>query len=152
MGAFPGAFGALALDVALGYIPLPITTPLMGYVVKGIGAIGIGWAANASRLVKGTTANQMTQGALTVMIHGALKQSMAQFAPQILMGEYLTNGGMDGLGYAGSGWNPSSDVAIDNGMGTYLPSLSSETMRTDDEYGLGKYEGALPGGAEGELY
>jgi hypothetical protein len=105
MGAVPAAAGALALDIVMGYLPIPAQFKggIMSYVVKGLAAVGLGMVA--SKVVSGSTAAKMTDGALCVMLYGALKTATTRFAPQIAMGDY-----------EGAGWNPSDD-----GMSAYLP-------------------------------
>lgn len=144
MAALPGAFGALGLDVMLGYIPLPavLKTGFAAYITKAVGAIGLGMVANMSGMVRGATAAKMTEGALTVMFHGMLRQGMAQFAPAVPMGMYIP--GSTGMGYYGAGWNP--DVPFNTGgdgsMG-YLPELSAADSLTPDYLGgFGAYAGA----------
>lgn len=138
MNAVPGAFGALALDVTLGYLPLPaqFKAGLWGYVTKGIGAIGLGMLANASGMVRGATAAKLTEGALTVMMHGAMRQGMTEFAPGVPLGLY-DDGSM---GYYGSGWNPgnpSFDVA--SPLSAYLPDISNAEVPADDYSGMNAY-------------
>lgn len=127
MGAVPGAIGALGLDVLLGVVPVPaqFKSGIFGYVTKGVGAIALGMVAGMVG-VKSSTAAKMTEGALTVMIHGALRQGVSQFAPQIPLGAYPD----EMLGYAGSGWNPS----YDDGMGAYLPGGEPAPAETVGEY------------------
>lgn len=143
MAALPGAFGALGLDVALGYLPLPtfLRTGFMAYATKAVGAIGLGMLANMSGLVRGATAAKMTEGALTVMFHGMLRQGMSQYAPAVQMGMYIPGG--SGMGYYGAGWNP--DIPFDtagNGVG-YLPELSAaDSLSPDFLGGFGAYANA----------
>lgn len=113
-GAVPGAIGALALDVALAFVPVPANwkSGMLGYVTKGVGAIALGYLGGMVGL-KGSTAAKLTEGALTVMLHGALKQGVARFAPQVPLSAYPD----EMLGYAGSGWNPNYD---DGTMGVYV--------------------------------
>lgn len=127
MNAVPGAAGALALDVALGFIPIPANfkTGLLGYGVKGMGAVLIGMLAG--NVVKAQTATRMTEGALTVMIHGALKQGVSNFLPNVPMSEYM--------GYYGAGWDPNYS------MGAYLsqpqaaiPEMGPDTSPEMSEY------------------
>jgi hypothetical protein len=133
MNALPGAFGALGLDIALGYIPVPANWKLgiLGYVTKSVGAIGLGMIAQ--NFVRPATAAKMTEGALTVMFHGILRNLTAQFAPAVPLGMYLpsTNGNM---GYYGSGWNPE----YESGLEAYLPDMSMDPMSTDNR-DLGMY-------------
>jgi hypothetical protein len=142
MGAIPGAFGALALDVAMGVLPIPLTwkTGNIAYVTKIVGAIALG--AVAGMVVNQRIANDMTQGALTVMFHGLLKNLTAQFAPSLTLGAYLGPSaypggsipGVAGLGYYGAGMSPRGALPRSaGGVGAYLPSFTSEVF--DEVYG-----------------
>lgn len=136
MPAFLGAGGALALDITLGYIPIPLNlkTGIAGYATKAIGAIGLGMLLQNFKLVKHKTAVDMTTGALTVMLHGALKEQVQLMLPNVPMGEYLSN-------WVGSGYPAgveSDDMIGAGGMGAYLPDLSSDDIGIDS-VGLGEY-------------
>lgn len=139
MTAAQGAAGALGLDVALAYIPLPaaMTGPFISPVIKGLGAIGLGIVANMAG-ARADTANRMTEGALTVQLHGIGRQMLAQFVPGVALSEYV-NG--NALGYYGSGWNPNvvDDPDWQAGMGTYLPDISADDLGMD-EGGFAMYE------------
>lgn len=130
-GALPGAVGALGLDVALGFLPIPVTwkAGIPGYLTKIVGAVALGMAA--SKVAGAATGAKVTTGALTVMFHGILRQLLATNFPAVPLGMYLTPG-VAGLGYAGSGYNPS------RGMGVYLPDISSDGLGMD-ERNLGMY-------------
>lgn len=129
-GAIPGAVGALGLDVALGFLPIPVTwkAGIPGYLTKIVGAVALGMAAGY--VVNSATAAKMTTGALTVMFHGILRELVATNLPQVPLGMYLRQPGVGGLGYAGSGYNP--------GMGMYLPDISSDDLGMDQR-DLGMY-------------
>ncbi len=133
MNALTGATGALGLDLALGYLPIPANLKggLVGTGVKALLAIGIGIVGQKSKLVNSATAAKMSNGALTVVLHDELKKQVANFAPNIQLGEYIGYGD-DGMGYYGSGMNPGP---------VYLPELSDDAMNTD-EGGFGEY---MPG-------
>ena len=130
-GALPGAIGALGLDVALGFLPIPVNfkTGIPGYLTKIVGAVALGMAAGY--VVNSATAAKMTTGALTVMFHGILRELVATNMPSVPLGMYLRPG-MSGLGYAGSGFNPM------NGMGLYLPDISADSLGMDQR-DLGAY-------------
>jgi hypothetical protein len=132
MNALPGAVGALGLDILLGYVPVPAQwkAGYLGYVTKAVGAIVLGLLA--SKVTKASTAAKMTEGALTVMFHGILRNAVTQFAPAVPMGMYLNDGGM---GYYGSGWNPDTEYGD---MAAYLPDISAESIVTD-ERDMGMY-------------
>ncbi|RPH75967.1 hypothetical protein EHM76_00365 [bacterium] len=130
-GALPGAVGALGLDVALGFLPIPVTwkAGIPGYLTKIVGAIALGMAA--SKVAGASTGAKVTTGALTVMFHGVLRELLAANFPTVPLGMYLRPG-VSGLGYAGSGYNPM------NGMGMYLPDISADNMGMDQR-DLGMY-------------
>lgn len=140
MGALPGAAGALGLDVLLGFAPIPVAwkAGIPGYLTKIVGAVGLGMLAQ--NFVGQRTAGQFTTGALTVMFHGILRELVATNLPQVPLGLYLQPGGM---GYAGSGYNPM------NGLGLYLPDISSDDMGTDSR-DLGMYMDPNIGFSQGD--
>ncbi len=123
--AFMGAAGALTLDIAWGYLPIPMNlkTGMLRHVVKGVGAIGLGYLVNmvASRKV----ADEMTKGAMTVVIHGCMREVAQQFMPNVPL---------DGLGYYSAG-TPVGVGAYVGGMGAYVgseggasPYLAADTL------------------------
>jgi len=141
MNAIPGAFGAMGLDIIMGYmtfIPAQWRTGIPGYLTKAVGAIGMGMVAQ--NFVRPATAKALTEGALTVMMYGVVRNMTAQFMPQLVpaggMAAYIGPGYDNGMGYYGSGWNPNVDDP--DAMGTYLPELSTEGVDTD-ESGFGAY-------------
>ncbi len=146
MTAAQGALGALGLDIALAYIPLPpqMQGPFIGPVIKGAGAIMLGVVANMAG-VRADTANRMAEGALTVQLHGIGKQMLGQFAPAIALSAYIND---EPLGYYGSGWNPNAGVDDPDwqggGMGTYLTDISADPMGID-EGGFSMYENEASG-------
>lgn len=146
--ATQGALGALGLDIALAYIPLPaqMQGPFIGPVIKGFGAVALGMVAGMAG-IRAETANRMVEGALTVQIHGIAKQMVGQFMPAIPLSAYV-----DQLGYYGSGWNPNMSVDDpdwnNSGMSAYLTDISSDQMDID-EGGLSMYEDSIPGGGAG---
>ncbi len=134
--ATQGALGAIGLDIALAYIPLPanMTGPFLTPVIKGLGAVGLGAVAGMTG-VRAETANRMTEGALTVQLHTIGKNMLSQFVPGIALSEYI-----GGMGYYGSGYNPGvDDPDWYSGMGTYLPDLSADDLSVD-EVGFSMYE------------
>jgi len=132
--AAQGALGALGLDIALAYIPLPanLQGPFIGPVIKGLGAIGLGAVAGMAG-VKAETATRLAEGALTVQLHGMGKTMLATWMPNIPMSAYL--------GYYGSGYNPVDDPDWQGGMGTYLTDISADDLGMDEQ-GFGIYEEA----------
>ena len=83
MPSATGAVGALGLDVLLGVLPLPIAmqTGPMRPVVKLVGAVLLGLAANM--VVSRKTAEQFTAGALTVVLYDVAKGFVQDTFPQI---------------------------------------------------------------------
>jgi len=142
--AASGAAGAIALDIALAYLPLPIAlkSGVMGKVTKAVGAIALGVAAKATKLVSNATARDMTVGALTVQFTGIGRDLLGQFAPGVALSAYADEDYMDALGYAGSGWNPSQSLNwANNGMGAYNVGEGYDIAAPGDgQPGLNEYE------------
>lgn len=109
MPAATAATGALALDVLWGFVPIPegLKSGPLRHVVKGAGAIGMGWLAG--QVVKKSTAAQFATGALTVIMHDAMRDMMARFMPGV------------GLGYYSAGM-PAGTMGeyVGGGMGAYV--------------------------------
>lgn len=118
MPAALGAGGAIAVDVALGYLPIPaqFTTGYYKHGLRIASALGIGWLA---RKFLGGRGNAVAGGALTVAMYMLLKDVIVQFAPSVKgLGDY-------------------EEIAIDNTadqIGAYM----------DPAYRLGAY---LPDGS-----
>ena len=112
--AFIAATGALSLDVLLGFLPVPETvkTGPFRHIVKGVGAIGLGMAASA--LVGKKTGEQMATGALTVVMHGAMKEVAQGAMPNL------------NLGFYNAGYNVGVGEYV-NGVGAYIPDSSEST-------------------------
>lgn len=102
MPSVTAAGGAVAVDILLGYVPLPdmLKTGPARHLVKGVAAIGMGMLA--ANFVKPKTAEMFASGAVTVAIYGAAKEAIARFAPGINMGEYIDLDTAD-LGYMSPG-------------------------------------------------
>ena len=132
MEALQGATGALALDVTLGYLPLPanLKVGFVGTAVKALAAIGLGVVGQNLKIVRPATAKAFANGALTVVLHDELKKQLANFMPNIPMGEYLDE---NSLAYYGSGFNP-------NAGAMYLPDLADDTMGFEQS-GMSEYLG-----------
>lgn len=134
--AVTAAGGALALDVMWAYVPLPenLKTGPMRHVVKAAGAIGLGMLAGM--VMKKDTANQLATGALTVVLHGAMRDMASRFAPAIKLGdvgEFEVSEGVgeyvdESMGYTGSGYNPEQGMGMqltDQGMGMYMQDINA---------------------------
>lgn len=87
--AATAASGAIALDVAWGFLPIPANLKVgpMRHAVKGAGAIGLGMLAGM--ILPKKTAEQIGMGAMTVVMYNAAKDVMVRFAPTVAMGAYL---------------------------------------------------------------
>ena len=84
------AGGALTLDLVFGYLPIPagIKQGPMRHVVKGVGAIALGMLAGM--VISKDKANALATGAMTVVLYNAARETLANVAPQIMLGEYLS--------------------------------------------------------------
>lgn len=130
--AMYGAGGALVLDVALGYIPLPamLKTGYARHATRIVGALGIGWLAG--KFLRGKAA-AVGQGALTVAMYGLMKDVVVQFAPAAVsskLGEYeeITVSGYDdsngaGAYLSGSGTDDGDLDMVDSGTGAYMSGM-----------------------------
>lgn len=78
-----GGAGALGVDLALSYVPLPewFQTQTGKLVARVAGAIGLGVVAGM--VTNRRTAALITSGALTVTAYGAIKEFAAQNFPQL---------------------------------------------------------------------
>lgn len=130
--AATGALGALGLDVALAYIPIPamMKAGIPGKIMKGAAAIGLGLVAHRFLNVTAANAARLSEGALTVQFHGIGRELLGQFAPGVAMSAYI-NDEMDQLGYAGSGWNPSIPFGDEGNMSAYLGPGYSEPYQEE---------------------
>lgn len=124
-----GAVGALGVDLTLGLLPLPDTlkTGPMRPLVKGLGAIGIGFVANmvATRQM----AEQVTAGGLTVVLYDAMKTFMQTQFPALPLGEYDAYPALDYVSPA---------PLLDEEGGRYLTDVESDFGGDLDE-SLGAY-------------
>lgn len=82
-----GAAGALALDLLYGYVPIPaqFKTGMLGQIVKGVAAIGIGMAA--SKVTNARVAHNMSVGALTVVFRDIARTALERYAPSVRLGD-----------------------------------------------------------------
>lgn len=127
MPAAYGAAGAVALDVALGYIPLPVMFQT-GYGKHGariVGALGIGWLA---RKFLGSKGNAVAAGALTVAMYSLVKDVVVQFAPSVKgLGDYEEIAIDNTADQIGAYMDPAArlgaylpDGSVAPGMGAYM--------------------------------
>lgn len=111
------AGGALGLDMMMAYLPIPenLKTGPMQHLVKGAGAIGMGMLAGM--FLKPKTAELITTGALTVVIHNAGKDAIQKFAPDVRLSS-VEDDDYDDLSYVSPGMP----------VGEYLGEYESNTM------------------------
>lgn len=150
--AFQGASGGLLLDIAWGYIPpiggIDLKTGQLRHVFKGLGAIGMGMVAQ--QFMRPATATQLTTGALTTVLHTAMRETVAQFMPNIPLGTY-----MEGMGYYNAGQIASPQYG-NNNMGEYENNNMSQVPYGSPMTPMGEYMGpddmgAYESGIEGDL-
>lgn len=82
-----GAAGAIAVDVAMGYLPIPerFKTGPLRHVTNGLAAVGVGLASGF--VLKPEQARQVMNGGLTVAIYKAGRDAVQKFAPKITLAE-----------------------------------------------------------------
>lgn len=103
-----GAAGAIGLDLAYAYLPIPegIKAGPFKYVAKGGAAIAM--AMIAEKIMSKSTARELGRGALTVVFHEAARDALASHAPGLALDAYMTDEmaaytDYEALSYAGSG-------------------------------------------------
>lgn len=120
-----GATGALVLDMAWGTLPIPenLKQGYLRHVVKGAGAIGLGMLAGV--VTTRSNAEQLARGAMTVVVHGAMRETAQRFMPQVPL---------DGLAFYNAGY-PAGVGEYVNGMSEYVsdggspnPYLAADTL------------------------
>ena len=107
MPAFQGAAGAVLLDLAFGFIPLPVQLKVgpMRHLSKVLGAVALGTVV--SNFTRGKMGANMATGAMTVAFHGALRE-FTQNIPGLQFGAY------EELAYYSPG------QIVNNGVGEYV--------------------------------
>lgn len=127
---FVGALGGLGLDVLTGFalpkLPAAVQTGLGKTAFKILSAVLVGYLGGMVRRGWGT---QLANGAMTIVLHDALKEQVAANFPAIPLGEYLTVGpevgydmqpalpGETGISGYGEDWS--------SGMGEYVTGAGS---------------------------
>ena len=121
MPSVVGGAGALALDVAIGVLPLPANLKVgpMAPLVKIAGAVGLGMLAG--KMVNRRIGEQIAAGAITVQVYNFAKAMLIKVGqgkipglsmyPDGYLGEYVSGNEMPELGYTDSGLQ----------VGTYMP-------------------------------
>lgn len=123
MPAATGAAGAVLLDVAMNYVPLPaqFQSPMWRSVARVGGAFGLGMVARFVPGVSRRTANLFTVGALTVAAYGIIRDLVAQNFPQLGLSG-ITEYGMSDLrlGYVNPAPMVTGPTAGNSPMGAYM--------------------------------
>lgn len=116
-----GAGGGLANDLLYGVVksrlPVAMQTGVGRHATKVLGAILVGVLGNM--VLKGKGAD-LANGAMTVVLHEALKEQLAKAAPALPLGEY------DELSYIDAASVLSGDD--DDGVGSYLAAAAGGGM------------------------
>lgn len=112
--------GALALDVLWGYVPVPVEwkTGNLRHVVKGGGAIVIGMLAQ--QVLGARIGKNIALGALTVTFHAAMRDMVAQFAPQIPLGYVGAGTGAGQYGGPATYNYPAGGTTQADALGVYV--------------------------------
>ena len=115
--------GAIALDLAWGFLPIPeqVKTGPMRHAAKGLGAIGLGFVAGM--VLPKKTAQNLSTGAMTVVVYNAYRDMLARFAPTVALGAYLEE-----------------PIPAGNGMGAYLAQEGSGALALEDQSMGGGYD------------
>lgn len=133
---FIGAGGALGLDLLWGYgksyLPASMQSGATMYAAKALGAVLIGVIGGKVLQGRGTA---MAQGAMTVVLHEALKAQLMVSMPSLPLGQYLSGTGPV-VGYQRS--VPYSRAvpgfgARTQSMGQYLSGLPCSALSGDAE-------------------
>lgn len=121
------AGGALALDVAWNYLPLPDVLKVgpTRYLAKGAGAIALGFLAE--KVTTKSNANVLATGAMTVVLHDMAKEFLSMYWPALTMGEYMPGGAYSG----------SMPVQGAGALGYYSPAIG--TGNSDYSGSMGMY-------------
>jgi hypothetical protein len=124
------AGGAIGLDIMMSYVPVPDTIKEgpMKHLVKGVGAIGMGMLA--SMFLKAKTAELITTGAMTVVMHSAGKEMLQKMAPNIQMDGMDYDDDYDDLSYVSAG------MPVGEYLGGYVSNGDMDGISLDEELEL----------------
>lgn len=122
-GGFTGGMGAVAVNTAFNFLPLPamMKTGNIAYVSKAALAIALGMFGR--KLLPGSTAARMAEGSLAVTFHDAIVAIAGPMLPSLRLGE---------VGYVGGGY------AMD-----YMPNTSQAAPQLSEYInspGMGEYQ------------
>ena len=137
MDAGYGVAGALATDLAVGYLPIPeeMKSGVVGIITKIFLALGIGMLAEKVGFAR--EGKYIALGGVTVPMYSELKDMVAQYAPGLKLGA------CDGMGFMNPG------LIADN-LGMYLPDVAGgglplpvsgpAAVAGSAHHGVGEYE------------
>jgi hypothetical protein len=145
-----GAVGATVVDIAMGYagpmLPAALVGPNIYPVVKGAAAILIGAAAQAAGL--GRWAGRLTEGSLTVTLHGLIRSFLpAGVALGYINSGYVPRNGMSAYTMSGVR-TPLMGVRtplMGMGEGDSSPGYTSQMETETGMYGPGYVSGGMRG-------
>ena len=127
MPAAIGGVGALGLDLAFAFLPIPANfkTGIIGSVAKLAGAVVLGNVVG--NLAGKKTGEAFTLGAVTIQAYGLVKNLVQNAAPGLpLSGDPMLQYYTPGMGYVSAGsqvpyGSGISDYNAAPGMGEYIP-------------------------------
>lgn len=127
--AVTGAVGAVVTDLAYRFLPTPGPLAMLKGNLAPVTRIGVAFgAAWLAKMVAGRkTANEMLNGALTVIAYGLANEHLLSRLPIVGVGEY-----MSGIGYQDTA------QAFVPGM-TALPDSGGDWMDYESATGVGEY-------------
>jgi len=116
MPALTSAGATLAVDLALGYLPIQdnMKTGAVRNITRAVGLVVLGTAAGL--VARPETVRAITSGGMSIIFYDTLKGLAQKIMPTLPLGANMDE--MSGLGYWGSGWNPGADNRYN--MGAYL--------------------------------
>lgn len=115
--AATGAVGAIGLDVAMGYLPIPVQykSGWLGTGVKVVGAVALGMIAG--KVVGREKGRLFTAGALTVIAYQAIRGAVASAMPSL---PGLSGASFEGLGAYMAPSMPALPAPRMHGLGSYM--------------------------------
>lgn len=117
MPAALGALGAVALDVAYAYLPIPanLKAGTFAVPVKAAAILGVGILANRFLPRQRTMINNAVGASLTIMAYNYIRAQMGAMLPNVHLGVYTDN-----LGYTGAAQFLPDYSTPDSGVGQYI--------------------------------
>jgi hypothetical protein len=127
-----GSVGAIAGSIVSAYLPVPenLKAGNMGIVMQAI--IGIGTGYGVAKFANRKFGEQMAQGAVTVALHGAMKNMIQSAVPSIQMSDDLLGYQQWDNGLLGSDWGDDLS-AYDQSMGYSGAGYTGDSMGAYDD-------------------